>query len=89
MRRLAIIEKNKNRFSKKNINAFVQEMLLEKNVVKASEIKIGSRRDMIRVIFIYLYGKENKTEYMVNTSGEMIEKDGFRFRDFEIKRRIR
>ena len=51
--------------------------------------ELMSRRDMIRIIFIYLYGKEDKTEYFVNNCGEMIEKEGFRFRDFEIKRRIR
>lgn len=89
LRRLAIMEKNKNRFSKKNISAFVGERLEGKQSVKASEIEIMSRRDMIRIIFIYLYGKEDKTEYFVNSCGEMIEKEGFRFRDFEIKRRIR
>ncbi len=89
LRRLAIIEKNKNRFSKKNISAYVDEMLKEKQTVMASEIEILSRRDMIRVIFIYLYGKEDKTEFMVTNCGNQVEKEGFRFRDFEIKRRIR
>ncbi len=89
LRRLAIIEKNKNRFSKKNISTYVDEMLKEKQTVMASEIEILSRRDMIRVIFIYLYGKEDKTEFMVTNCGNQIEKEGFRFRDFEIKRRIR
>ncbi len=89
LRKLAIIEKNKNRFSKKNISAYVDGMLEGKQKVMASEIDVSSRRDMIRVIFIYLYGKEDKTDYMVNNCGEMIEKEGFRFRDFEIKRRIR
>ena len=89
LRRLAIMEKNKNRFSKKNINNFVNNILENKQVVKASEIEVMSKRDMIRIIFIYLYGKENNTEYIVNSCTEQIEKEGFRFRDFEIKRRIR
>ena len=89
LRRLAIIEKNRNRFSKKNICAYVDEMLKEKQIVKASEIEVSSRRDMIRVIFIYLYGKEDKTEFIVTNCDDQIEKEGFRFRDFEIKRRIR
>ncbi|HBZ52906.1 MAG TPA: hypothetical protein DEO82_03940 [Eubacterium sp.] len=88
-RRLAIIEKNKNRFSKKNISAYVEELLEKKPTVRASEIEVASRRDMIRIIFIYLYGKEDKTGYMANNLEEVIEKEGFRFRDFEIKRRIR
>lgn len=89
LRRIAIIEKNRNRFSKKNICSYVDEMLKEKQTVKASEIEVSSRRDMIRVIFIYLYGKEDKTEFIVTNCDDQIEKDGFRFRDFEIKRRIR
>ena len=89
LRRFAIREKNKNRFSKKNISTYVNNMLENKQIVKASEIEVLSRRDMIRIIFIYLYGKENNTEYIVNSCDELIEKEGFRFRDFEIKRRIR
>ncbi len=89
LRRLAIIEKNKNRFSKKNINLFVADMLEGRQTAKASEIEVGSRRDMIRIIFIYLYGKADRSDYMVTGSEELIEKEGFRFRDFEIKRRIR
>ena len=89
LRRLAIMEKNKNRFSRKNISAFVSGMLESKQAVKASEIEVLSRRDMIRIIFIYLYGKADKTEYMIHSCGELIEKEGFRFRDFEIRRRIR
>lgn len=85
----AIKEKNKNRFSKKNVNAFVQDMLAGKQSVKASEISVHSRRDMIRIIFIYLYGKEEKTEYMVVNTENIVEKEGFKFRDFEIKRRVR
>ena len=86
--KLAIIEKNKNRFSKKNIGEFVKSMLNKNQVVKASEISINSKRDMIRIIFIYLYGKNNKVDYIVDGCNEIINKEGFRFRDFEIKRRI-
>ena len=86
--KLAIIEKNKNRFSKKNIGEFVKSMLNKNQVVKASEISINSKRDIIRIIFIYLYGKNNKVDYIVDGCNEIINKEGFRFRDFEIKRRI-
>ncbi|MCR4717196.1 MAG: DUF5716 family protein, partial [Lachnospiraceae bacterium] len=89
LRRLAIMEKNKNRFSKKNITGFVSKILEDKQVIRASEIEVLSRRDMIRIIFIYLYGKEDRTEYLVKNCSEPVEKEGFRFRDFEIKRRVR
>jgi len=89
IRRLLIQEKNKNRFSKKNITKFVLELLNDKAAVSASEIEVASRRDMIRVIFISFYGRSVKSEYIIVPKEEMIEKEGFRFKDFEIKRRVR
>ena len=89
LRRMAIYERNKNRFSRKNVTAFVNKLLENKPTVSASEIEVKSRRDMIRVIFISLYGHADKSEYIIIPKEEMIEKDGFRFRDFEIKRRVR
>ncbi len=84
LRRLSISEKNKNRFSRKNISAFVSKTLEGRGSIKASEIEVSSRRDMIRVIFIYLYGKNEKTDYRIKSCDKMVEKEGFRFRDFEI-----
>ena len=89
LRRLALFEKNKNRFSRKNISRFVEEMLADRTVIKASEIMVTSRREMIRLIFVYLYGKGGKTGYLIQNCGDLVEKEGFRFRDFEIKRRQR
>lgn len=89
LRRLLIQEKNKNRFSQKNITNFVLELLSDKSMVSASEIEVASRRDMIRVIFISFYGRSVKSEYIIVPKEEMIEKEGFRFKDFEIKRRVR
>lgn len=89
LKRMIIREKNKNRFSKKNVTHFVLEMLEKQPTVKASDIEITSRRDMIRVIFINLYGRADKSDYIIVSKDEMVEKEGFRFKDFEIKRRVR
>lgn len=89
LKRMVIREKNKNRFSKKNVTHFVLEMLEKQPTVKASDIEITSRRDMIRVIFINLYGRADKSDYIIVSKDEMVEKEGFRFKDFEIKRRVR
>ena len=85
--RLSAYEKNKNRFSKKNITAFVNELLKDKDHVLASSIEINSRRDMIRVIFISLYGQGNRSEYEVKQTDMTIRKQGFIYNDFEIRRR--
>jgi len=85
--RLAAYEKNKNRFSKKNVSAYVDTILKNQEMVKASSIEIGSRRDMLRLIFISLYGQTSNTEYIVVPGTEVIEKQGFRYHDFEIRRK--
>jgi len=85
--RLAAYEKNKNRFSRKNITVFVNELLKDRDCISASSIPIESRRDMIRVIFIRLYGQSSRSEYNVKPTGKRICRQGFIYNDFEIRRR--
>lgn len=87
LRRMAISEKNKNRFSKKNIEQYVATLLSDKVCVLASDIPVETKRDLIRIIFISLYGHSTKSEYTVKPKEEYITLQGFRFRDFEIARR--
>lgn len=89
LRRIAISEKNKNRFSKKNIEQYVEVLLSEKTIISASDIPIETKRDLIRVIFISLYGHSTKAKYIVTPKEEFVLKNGFRFCDFEIKRRYK
>lgn len=88
LRRIAISEKNKNRFSKKNVEQYVGTLLSDRNMILASDIPIETKRDLIRVIFISLYGHSTKSEYSVKQKEEIISLQGFRFRDFEIRRGI-
>ncbi len=89
LRRIAISEKNKNRFSRKNITEFVYELLKNREEIKASELEITSRRDMIRIIFISMYAHSRRSEYCVIPTEETISSQGFTFRDFTIKRRLK
>ena len=89
LRKLAISEKNKNRFSKKNIDEFVSGLLAQRESLSASDIPMETKRDLIRIIFISLYGHSTKSDYIVRNKEEIISFHGFRFRDFEIKRRLK
>lgn len=89
LRRMAISEKNKNRFSKKNIEGYVATLLADKDQVSASEITVETKRDLIRVIFISLYGHSTKSDYIIIPKEETVAFQGFRFRDFVIKRRVK
>lgn len=82
--REAFMEKNRIRFSRKNINAYVQTLLEGKERIKASSILIESKRDMIRIIYISLYGSHRANCYTVERSETRARVNGFEFPDFEI-----
>lgn len=86
LHKLAIQEKNKNRYSRKNINIYVEELLKDKSMVLASSLPLTSKRDLIKIIFISLYGKDKKSIYHTSQLDEMIAVEDFRFRDFTIER---
>ncbi|WP_019155470.1 Wadjet anti-phage system protein JetA family protein [Robertmurraya massiliosenegalensis] len=85
-RKLALHEKNKNRFSRKNINTYIEELLRDKQAVLASTLPLDTKRDLIRIIFINLYGKDKKSMYKTTQTNEVITVNDFRFSDFVIER---
>lgn len=88
-RKQALKEKNERRFSRKNINAYVKTLLENKEAVNGSEIEIHTRRDMVRLVFICFYGRDNKSDYIIIQKENKISKEGFTFNDFEIKRKVK
>jgi len=86
IRKLALQEKNKNRFSRKNINEYINELLMSKKAVLASTLPLENKRDLIRIIFINLYGNNPSSTYQTIKTNEIIEINGFRFSDFTIER---
>ena len=88
-RREELISRSKHRFSRKNINSFVKMLLNERNQINASDIEINSKRDMIRLIFICIYGRDKKSEYIVIPKENIISEKGFSFNDFTLKRRTK
>ncbi len=88
-RRAALKNKTEHRFSRKNINAYVQMLLKDKPEIDASKIEITSKRDMIRLIFICIYGRDRKSEFIVMPKDNTIHERGFSFKDFTLKRRTK
>ena len=86
-RRAALKEKNEHRFSRKNINAFVRILLKDREEINASEIEVHTKRDMIRLIFICIYGRGKRSEYIILPKENIICNNGFKFKDFTLKRR--
>ncbi len=77
-------EKNRTRFSRKNINQYVVEMLGERERMKASSLPLESRRDFIRMIYISIYGNNRANAYKVERSRNNICVKGYEFPDFDI-----
>ena len=88
-RRKALKKKNDQRFSRKNITAYVMELLKDRQSIQASEIEIHTRRDMIRLIFISMYGRNKRSDFIMTPKDNMIQNNGFTFKDFELKRRAK
>ncbi len=82
-------KKNEHRFSRKNINAYVRSLLKDRTEIDASEIEVNSKRDMIRLIFICIYGRDKKSKFIVMPKDNIISGKGFTFKDFTLKRRVR
>lgn len=86
LRKLALQEKQARRFSRKNINTFVEERLEGKQTVLASTLPLESKRDLIRVIFISLYGRDPKSTYRVTPTKNLVAVNQYQFSDFLIER---
>ncbi len=87
LKKRALYEKNKRRFSKANINRFVLEALGGEKSRLASTLPLKDSRDFIRIIFISLFGREPTSSYTTKPLKERISINGYRFTDFKIVRR--
>lgn len=80
----AIRLKNLRRFSRKNVNQFVENLLKEKDRIKASAIPIHERRDMLRIIYINLYSGNRSNSYYIERGSHKVNINGYGFTDFDI-----
>jgi len=72
--------------SPQKIEAYVEEQLGDRKQMYASELPLEEDDTFIRVIYIRLYGQRKNMSYELEMK-QVMEKDGFRFRDFLIRRR--
>jgi hypothetical protein len=87
LKKLAMEERNKRRFSRKNINKYVEEKLGESHSLLVSTLPLNKKRDFIRIIFINLYGRYDRSKYEIETKDDIVTVNQYRFRDFIIRRK--
>lgn len=69
--------------SPEKIMLYVKEQLGDKKSMLASQLPLSEGDTFIKMIYIRLYGQRKRVAYRLKLK-DTIEKDGFRFRDFEI-----
>ncbi|MCQ2548493.1 MAG: DUF5716 family protein [Lachnospiraceae bacterium] len=79
-------EKLEKTLSAEKINQYVATLLGEKEQMLASEIPLEDMESFIKLIYVRLYGQRKNMTYKLELK-QMIEKDGFRFRDFSIRKK--
>ncbi|MGN0314382.1 MAG: Wadjet anti-phage system protein JetA family protein [Fusicatenibacter sp.] len=85
-KRKAMMEKLEKILSPAKINAYVDEMLGERFWMLASEFPLSEGDTFIRLIYVRLYGQRKNMRYELELQ-KSVEKEGYRFRDFIIRRR--
>jgi hypothetical protein len=85
----ALQERQRNRFTRKHIEAFLREQfaLTEGGAIRASALPLASRRDLIRIIYVRLYGCTAQASYRIVASEQEVVRGSFRFQDFLIERK--
>lgn len=75
-----------NKFSKKNINRYVINILKDRPYILASQLELCVKHDVIRIIYIKLYANTDKVDYTITNVNNKIVKSSFEFMDFKIER---
>ncbi len=80
----ALRMKNRSRFSRKNINEYVVNLLKGRDVLPVTEVPVESRRDLIRIIYISIYAGNHSNNYTIRRSGRQVEMQGYSLPYFDI-----
>ncbi|MDE6749923.1 MAG: hypothetical protein K2K21_12810 [Lachnospiraceae bacterium] len=80
----ALKRKNRNRFSRKNINEYVVNLLGDRDKMSVTEVPVESVRDLIRIIYISIYSGNRSNNYEIIRSGKQVEMQGYSLPYFDI-----
>lgn len=80
----ALKRKNRSRFSRKNINEYVVNLLGDRDKMSVTEVPVESVRDLIRIIYISIYSGNRSNNYEISRSGKQVEMQGYSLPYFDI-----
>lgn len=82
----ALRQRNRTRFSRKNINEYVEQILQDKERIRVDDVPVASQRDLIRIIYISIYASNRSNIYRVVRSKERVKIQEYEIPFFEIVR---
>ena len=85
--REALKEKNRKKFSRKKVDAFVSELLGDRKKIGVDEIPVECRRDLIRIVYISIYAGNRANCYSIKRSKRRVRIGEYELPFFEIIRR--
>ena len=80
----ALKRKNQSRFSRRNINEYVVNLLGDRDKMPVTEVPVESVRDLIRIIYISIYSGNRSNHYEICRSGKQVEMQGYSLPYFDI-----
>ena len=83
----ALKQKNRRRFTRKNINEYVVGLLDGREKLPVTEIEISSKRDVIRIIYISIYSGNKANNYRIKRSKRRVKIGEYEIPYFEIEKR--
>lgn len=76
------------KYSKTEINRFVKNLLNGYDSIKASDIKVETEDDFIKIVLIFLYSKSVNISYNVFVTDESVTNNFVTFKEFIIKGKV-
>ncbi len=83
----ALRQKNRRRFTRKNINAYVTNLLSEREKIPVTELTIDSKRDLIRIVYISIYAGNPSNQYKIKRNGKRVKLGAYELPYFDIIKR--
>ena len=71
----------------KKIDGYVEKQLGERPEMLASELPLDTTDDFVKMIYVRLYGQRKNMKYVVSVR-ETIQKEGYQFTDFTIRKKV-
>ena len=82
-----MLEKLARVLNPEKIDGYVEKQLGERPEMLASELPLDTTDDFVKMIYVRLYGQRKNMKYVVSVR-ETIQKEGYQFTDFTIRKKV-